>query len=41
MKGLFLDNILSRTEKNILYNECIGCFNRICVTDDKTEVLTM
>ena len=27
--------------KNNLYNECRGCLNRICVTDDKEEVLTM
>ena len=39
--GLFLDERLTRNEKDNLYNECIGCLNRICVTDDKEEVLTM
>ena len=39
--GLFLDERLTHIEKDNLYNECIGCLNRICVTDDKEEVLTM
>ena len=28
-------------EKQNLYDECRGCLNRICITDDKEEVLTM
>ena len=32
---------LTKTEKDNLYDECIGCLNRICVTEDKAEVLTM
>ncbi len=39
--GLFLDSKLSKDEKDNLYSECIGCLNRICITDDKEEVLTM
>ena len=39
--GLFLDERLTSKEKDILYDECKGCLNRICVTDDKEEVLTM
>ena len=39
--GLFLEDRLTVNEKNILYNECLGCLNRICITDDKEEVLTM
>ena len=39
--GLFLDERLTKVEKDNLYNECIGCLNRICITDDKEEVLTM
>ena len=39
--GLFLDKRLTRTESDILYDECRGCLNRICITDDKEEVLTM
>lgn len=39
--GYFLEGRLTRNEKDNLYNECIGCLNRICVTDDKEEVLTM
>ena len=39
--GLFLDERLNKLEKDNLYNECIGCLNRICITDDKKEVLTM
>ena len=39
--GYFLEERLTRNEKDNLYNECIGCLNRICVTDDKEEVLTM
>ena len=41
IQGLFLDERLTRNEKDILYNECIGCLNRICITDNKEEVLTM
>lgn len=39
--GYFLDERLTPDEKNNLYNECRGCLNRICITDDKEEVLTM
>lgn len=39
--GYFLDDRLTRNEKDNLYTECIGCLNRICITDDKAEVLTM
>ena len=39
--GLFLDERLNEIEKRGLYDECLGCLNRICVTDDKEEVLTM
>lgn len=39
--GLFLDERLNLVERNNLYDECIGCLNRICVTNDKAEVLTM
>lgn len=39
--GLFLDERLNEIEKRGLYYECLGCLNRICVTDDKEEVLTM
>lgn len=39
--GLFLDERLNDVEKRNLYNECIGCLNRICITDDKEEVLTL
>ena len=39
--GLFLDEKLTKEEKDIIYNECLGCLNRICITDDKEEVLTM
>ena len=39
--GYFLEERLTRNEKDNLYNECIGCLNRICVTDDKEEVLRM
>lgn len=41
IQGLFLDEKLNSNEKDILYDQCIGCLNRICVTDDKEEVLTM
>ena len=41
MHGYFLESRLTYNEKNNLYNECIGCLNRICITDDKEEVLTM
>lgn len=39
--GYFLEERLTANEKDNLYSECIGCLNRICVTDDKNEVLTM
>lgn len=39
--SLFLEKRLTYDQKNILYDECIGCLNRICITDDKEEVLTM
>ena len=39
--GLFLEKRLTSVEKSNLYDACIGCLNRICVTDDKEEVLTM
>lgn len=41
IQGLFLNARLTREEKNNLYDQCIGCLNRICVTDNKEEVLTM
>ncbi len=41
IQGLFLNEKLSNNEKDRLYSECVGCLNRICVTDDKEEVLTM
>lgn len=41
IQGLFLEERLTEQEKRILYDECIGCLNRICITDDKNEVLTM
>ena len=28
-------------ERDNIYNDCIGCLNRICITDNKEEVLTM
>ena len=39
--GYFLDERLTEQEKQNLYDECRCCLNRICVTDDKTEVLTL
>ena len=39
--GFFLDERLTRNERDILYDECKGCLNRICITDNKEEVLTM
>mgnify|MGYP005908935495 CR=1 FL=1 len=41
IEGLFLNERLSYNEKDSLYSECVGCLNRICITDDKEEVLTM
>lgn len=32
---------LSQIQKENIYNSCIGSLNRICVTDDKKEVLNM
>lgn len=39
--GLFLEERLTHNEKQNIYDECLGCLNRICITDDKEEVLTM
>ena len=39
--GYFLDERLTYNEKQNLYDDCRGCLNRICVTDNKEEVLTM
>ncbi len=39
--SLFLEKRLTFEQKNNLYDECIGCLNRICITDDKEEVLTL
>lgn len=39
--SLFLEERLTDVEKDNLYHECEGCLNRICITDDKEEVLTM
>lgn len=39
MHGYFLESRLTYKEKDNLYNDCIGCLNRICVTDEKEEVL--
>ena len=39
--GYFLDERLNYNEKQNLYDACRGCLNRICVTDNKEEVLTM
>lgn len=39
--GYFLDERLTEQEKQNLYDECRDCLNRICVTDNKTEVLTL
>ena len=33
--GYSLEERLTENEKNNLYNECKGCLNRICITDDK------
>lgn len=41
IKGYCLDAPLTYQEKNNIYDECVGCLNRICITDDKEEVLTM
>ena len=41
INGLFLEERLTTQEKQNLYDECRGCLNRICITDDKEEVLTM
>ena len=41
IEGLFLNERLTRQEKQNLYDECRGCLNRICITDEKEEVLTM
>ena len=39
--GFFLDERLTSVERDNLYNDCRGCLNRICITDNKEEVLTM
>ena len=39
--GYFLDERLTVNERDNIYNDCIGCLNRICITDNKEEVLTM
>lgn len=39
--GYTLEGHLTQEEKDVLRDECIGCLNRICITDDKEEVLTM
>ena len=39
--GYFLDERLTEQENQNLYDECRGCLNRICVTDEKTEALTL
>lgn len=41
VEGYFFDCMLTENEKDHHYSMCIGCLNRICVTDDKEEVLTM
>ena len=39
--GYFLDERLTVNERDNIYNDCIGCLNRLCITDNKEEVLTM
>ena len=39
--GYFLEERLTKNERDNVYNDCIGCLNRICITDNKEEVLTM
>lgn len=41
MHGLILEEKLTEQERRNIYDECIGCLNRICITDDKIEVLTL
>lgn len=41
IQGFTLEGHLTQEEKDVLRDECIGCINRICVTNDKEEVLTM
>lgn len=41
VNGFFLDEQMTSSEKSEVYEQCIGCLNRICVTGDKEEVLTM
>ena len=41
INGLFLKERLTMQEEQNLDDECRGCLNRICITDDKEEVLTM
>ncbi len=39
--GLFLNGELSDTERSNMIDEIAGCINRICVTDDLNELITM
>lgn len=41
VSGYFFEGRLTNNEKDNYYNKCIGCLNRICITDNKEEVLTM
>ena len=41
VQGFTLEGHLTQEEKDVLRDECIGCLNRICITNDKEEVLTM
>lgn len=41
IQGLFLLDKLSEVERRNVYDKCVGCLNRICITDDKEEVLTL
>ena len=39
--GLFLNGELSDTERGNMIDEISGCINRICVTHDLNELITM
>lgn len=39
--GLFLTGELSDTERSNMIDEISGCINRICVTHDLSELITM
>lgn len=41
VQGFSLEGLLTQEEKDVLREECIDYLNRICVTNDKEEVLTM